>query len=166
MYFHCPREFIDQPALLVEALAKHDVPIEFDNETQTGVGAIDLEPLADEDRYETFRIALWNRRFRQNMSVDDSNGRALHVTSPLFDQLMEVFRQLGIVAVESTIEEELQFIEGAFGDEAVVKELLVDIRKHHAVVSQAVLDQEFEKAVEYSDLRDALLDQLFDVCTC
>ena len=58
MHFHCPPKFIERPELLIDGLTAHEVVIKFDTSTLQGIGAIDLEPLADCDRYEAFRIAL------------------------------------------------------------------------------------------------------------
>jgi len=165
MHYDCPQKFIERPELLVDALAAHEVVIKFDTSTLQGVGAIDLEPLADCDRYEAFRIALRTNRCRANLCVDDVDGLPLIASSPLIVRLSEVFLSLGIVPIPSPIEEELDFVHNEFGERAGVAKLIAQTRIKQQNVIQAVKDEAFEKAVTFRDQRDALLDQLNKSCT-
>jgi hypothetical protein len=164
MYFHCPPDFIERPDSLIAALAAHEVVIKFDSLALQGVGAINLQPLTERDRYEAFRIFLRANRYHANLRVDDVDGMPLPARSPLISQLGEVLRRLGIVPVSSPIEEELDFVQHKFGESAQVTELIEETRIEQQNVAQAVKDTAFERAAEAADRRDALLDQLNSLC--
>ncbi len=164
MHFHCPPTFIERPDSLIAALAAYKVVVRFDASALQGVGAIDLQPLADCDRHEAFRIVLHANRFRGNLRVVDIDGMPLPEPSPLTVQLAEVFLRLGIVPVSSPIEEELDFVQRECGGSAEVAELIEQTRIEQQSVAQAVKDRAFETAAQARDRREALLDQLNNLC--
>lgn len=165
MYFCCPRHFVEEPWLLSEALAAHEVAIKFDSSMLRGIGAVDLEPLGDSDRYEAFRFVLRTNRFRANLRVYDVDGMPLLECSPLVEQLMDVFSGLGIVPVHAPVEEELEFVESQFGGRADVAKVIAEIREKQRGIEQRVNDQAFEEAARLAGQRDSLLDQLYESCT-
>lgn len=165
MYFCCPRHFVEEPWLLSEALAANEVAIKFDSSMLRGIGAVDLEPFGDSDRYEAFRFVLRKNRFRANLCVYDVDGIPLLECSPLVEQLMDVFSGLSIVPVRSPVEEEIEFVESKFGERAHIARVIGQVRENQRYIGQFVADQAFEEAASLADQRDRLLDQLYESCT-
>ena len=165
MDFYCPPRFFEQPELLIKALTDRELEIRFDRSTLQGIGAIDLEPLGDCDRYEPFCFVLRTNRLRANLRVTDARGLPLLSSSPLEERLVEVFEGLGIIPLPEPIEAELLFAESQQGKRPEVVELAGRIRDLQALIEHSVAQQAFEEAARLADKRNALLDQLFQVCT-
>jgi hypothetical protein len=155
-HFHSTREWIEQPTLVVEALANHGIHVELDDTQLKANGDVDDEAIC---------IVISPNRFRANLSVLDPSLLPLRPSSPAKQRVAIALCDLGVIPITSPVEDELRFVEQRFDQTPSIESTIAEIRKEQQTVSQMVAEQDFEKAAHHKDQREALMDRLYELCT-
>lgn len=156
MRFHCTRELFEHPVLIVEAFGSHGVDLELDAALSKAVGNIDGDSVS---------IAFHPKRFRANLAVlEYPSMLPLRPSSPARETLSRVLFDLGIVEVESPVDEEIQHVENHFEQTQAIRSTVCRIRDEDALKWQMVEEQDFEKALYHRTQQRALMDRLYDLC--
>jgi hypothetical protein len=94
----------------------------------------------------------------------DSNKRVFESMRRLEARIADALAQLGFFPVKSPIAEELEYVVARYQDQTQIVETVHAIRDHQLRLEERVAEQRFEDACYQRDQREALLDNLYDLC--
>ncbi len=79
-------------------------------------------------------------------------------------RLTSLLVEIGMVALQAPLEEELAFIGARYGADAVIRELIGAVREERQVVMSFLSAHDFEQAEAHRDRQKSLLGNLYDLC--
>jgi len=193
MHFQAPREIVEHPALLVEALQAHKIPIELGDTPYQGfgnVGEIDMWLGVHQKRFRAnLSLRIWEGRavrdrvkemltkLRTVAAIDPTEReheihellRALRQqrekVTALRERVSTILAEFEIVSIDSPLDAEIQFAMEHYGQIPETHKLVRRIREHQQDVASSVAAQRFDDASYHRDKRERLLDSLYDLCT-
>jgi hypothetical protein len=169
--FHAPRRIVEHPVWFFSFLNAHGIPLRAIDSTSAAGRMDDID----------VSVRFTPKRFRGNLRLDVGCPQVSFSPNPgeeeirsilaslgrpakVCDQISSVVAEIGIQVVAAPVEAELDYVLRHCGADDLVAETTRAVRRQQEFIGSFVKAMDFESAARYRDVREQLLDSLYDRC--